>query len=307
MVKVVSSWKEKLKRKKLLIRMKGLRLYIYIIVAFSLFSCNTVKEFNKSEKNFPSISKNKLRSLVRDSSLHFNSLVIKKVNIRIKAKGKSSSYRGSIRIIKDSAIWISLNAALGIEAVRLLLTKNTVSFFDRYHKKYYRGDYEFFKEKLGIDFNFNVIQALLINDLLYYETLSLEKSYFKFFQGRSEDCYTLISAKGRKLNRKLKKVVRKSNKHKDCSLIFQENFINPVTFKVNKLIIAELLENKWRMNVSYSDYRRKRNQLLAHIIDFSLLSESKNISCKLSYSGVYLKNRINIPFKIPSKYKQIEE
>ncbi|HAR20844.1 MAG TPA: DUF4292 domain-containing protein, partial [Cytophagales bacterium] len=40
----------------------------------------------------------------------------------------------TIRIRKDSVIWISVNPALGIEVVRALITKDSIFVIDKIHK-----------------------------------------------------------------------------------------------------------------------------------------------------------------------------
>jgi len=259
--------------------MKNIKVYIYIIILLSIFSCSTVKNSVLHEKKeLPPINRKHLLSLVRDSSLNYSALMLKKVNIKINEHGKTSSYRGSIRILKDSSIWISLNFALGMEVVRLLITKDSVSFIDRYHKQYYKGSYDFLEEKLGIDLNYELIQSLLTNDLVNYEDILDDKISNKFNSRVSDGYYTLTS----------------------MSL----NLINPETFKVNKIYVTELYRD-WKMNVSYSDYSRFNSKLIPTKLAFTFCSMNKEFSCTLSYSGIYFKDKLRIPFRIPAKYEEI--
>lgn len=282
--------------------MRILILYIFIII--SLFSCGSVKEIAKIDKEIASISRKNLISIVKDSSLNYSAVLLKKVNISISEKGSISSYNGSIRIIKDSAIWISLNAAFGIEVVRMLLTKDSLSFVDRYHKQYYTGDYAFLSDIIGIDLNFPVIQSLLTNDLLNYEAVLESNSSLKFDSQISDGYYILMSMKKSKFDRKLKQVERNINSNKNYSVIYQTNFVNPKSFKVNKIYITELYKD-WKMNVTYSDYSRISNNLMPQEILFSFLSLVKEMSCTLKYSGTEFVDTVSIPFKIPSNYEQI--
>src|SRR5690349_20858234 len=50
-----------------------------------------------------------------------------KVNVDYRGgDGKHYDVNANVRILKDSAIWISANAILGIEAMRVLVTKDSV-------------------------------------------------------------------------------------------------------------------------------------------------------------------------------------
>src|SRR5690606_14821280 len=47
----------------------------------------------------------------------------------------------NIRVKKDSVIWLSLTVALGIEASRCLITKDSLFMLDRINNHYYAYDY----------------------------------------------------------------------------------------------------------------------------------------------------------------------
>lgn len=285
--------------------MKNIKVYVYIIILLSIFSCGTTKHISTTEKReLPPINRRHLLSLVRDSSLSYSGLMLKKVNIKVNEQGKTSSYKGSMRILKDSSIWISLNLALGMEAVRLLITKDSVSFIDRYHKEYYKGTHKFLEDKLGIDLNYELIQSLLTNDLVNYEDILEDKNTKRFNSEVSSGFYTLKSMSEKKLIRKRRQTERKLCKNKLFTTIYQTNLINPETFKVNKIYVTELYRD-WKMNVLYSDYSRFSGKLIPKKLEFSFYSKNKKFSCTLSYSGIYFKDKMRIPFRIPTKYEEI--
>lgn len=285
--------------------MKNIKVYIYIVILLSIFSCGTTKDIiTKEKKELPPINRRHLLSLVQDSSLNYSGLMLNKVNIKVTEQGKTSSYKGSMRILKDSSIWISVNLALGMEAARLLITKDSVSFIDRYHKEYYKGTYKFLEDKLGIDLSYELIQSLLTNDLVNYEDILDDKNAQKFNSDVSSDYYILTSMSQKKLIRKRRQVERKLCKNKLFTTIFQTNLINPETFKVNKIYVTELYRD-WKMNVLYSDYSRFSGKLIPRKLKFSFYSKNKKFSCTLSYSGIYFKDKIRIPFRIPTKYDEI--
>ena len=288
--------------------MRNIKFIVYTILLISLFSCSTIKEIKpevKTEVKLAPISRTKLVKLIRDSSLKFESIKLKKLSIKINDNGKINKYKGSMRVIKDSSIWISLNAALGIEAVRLVLTKDSVYFLDRYHKEYYKGGYEFLEDKVGVDLNYTIIQSLLFNNLINYEAQTANTKIKKFNSTINDGQYVLKSMRERKLNRKIKQAERRLNKHKLFSVIYQENFINPETFRVNKINIKEIYRN-WLIDVSYSHFSRNKNKLFPKQVLFDYKSLSSKISVKMNYYGLSFTNKIGLPFRIPSNYESIK-
>src|SRR5687767_12031726 len=66
--------------------------------------------------------------------ISFNSFSAK-VNIDYSGSdGKKYDVNANLRMLKDSAIWISANAVLGIEAIRVLVTRDSVKFLDKLNK-----------------------------------------------------------------------------------------------------------------------------------------------------------------------------
>lgn len=78
----------------------------------------------------------------------------------------------SIRMQKDSVIWVSVLPGLGIEAARMMLTQDSVYFMNRLKKEYVATDYRFLRSKLQVDVSFDVLQAILLGN---YQSMGAEK------------------------------------------------------------------------------------------------------------------------------------
>ena len=78
----------------------------------------------------------------------FNKVEIK-FNIDFRSETQSHSGSGTIRMIKDSLIWISISA-LGIEAGRALMTPDSVKFIFKLKNKYFAGDYSYLRRFLPV-------------------------------------------------------------------------------------------------------------------------------------------------------------
>ncbi len=62
-----------------------------------------------------------------DNYLKFSTLNLKKITINYEEGDKKHSFRGSLRILKDSIIWLSISK-MGIEGMRVKLTPDSVAF-----------------------------------------------------------------------------------------------------------------------------------------------------------------------------------
>lgn len=79
------------------------------------------------------------------------------------------SVSGSIRIKKDSAIFISVAPILGIELARLLVTPDSVRFLNRLEGTYFEGDMEFLNTMFNTSLDFYMLQSILVgNDFQHF-------------------------------------------------------------------------------------------------------------------------------------------
>jgi hypothetical protein len=75
-----------------------------------------------------------------------------------------------IHIKKDSMIWVSINAALGIEAFRLLITKDSVKILDRLKKIVRLRSVSFLQEQIRLPIDFKTLQDLLVGNPIFLDT-----------------------------------------------------------------------------------------------------------------------------------------
>ncbi len=83
----------------------------------------------------------------------------------------------SFRIKNDSAIWISISPALGLEVARVLLTKDSIRVIDRLNNRYYSRDYSFFKSYTTLPVTLEIIQDLIEGQPLF--TKDKDFSFYK--------------------------------------------------------------------------------------------------------------------------------
>ena len=69
----------------------------------------------------------------------------------------------NIRIKKDSIIWISLKAPLGIEVLRTMITPDSIYFMNRMNKTYFIKPVSHLKEVVNTNINFFQLQEILFS------------------------------------------------------------------------------------------------------------------------------------------------
>ena len=80
--------------------------------------------------------------------------------------GESNAFKVNVRMRRDSAIWLSITPALGVEAARILLTADSVRFLSKVpgNRFGYAGDYTAFDSILGTEFTYDMVQHILMGE-----------------------------------------------------------------------------------------------------------------------------------------------
>jgi hypothetical protein len=83
------------------------------------------------------------------------------------SKDRNYDFNAFIRIKKDSIIWVSVIAALGIEAFRVLITPDSVMIQDKLNKTIQYQTVAYLQEITQLPFDFTTLQDLIIGNPVY--------------------------------------------------------------------------------------------------------------------------------------------
>ncbi len=85
------------------------------------------------------------------------------------SNGKKNDFNAFIRLRKDSVIWVSINALLGIEAFRVLITPDSVKVINKLDKVVQLRSVNYLKEITKLPFTFKELQDLLLGNPIYFD------------------------------------------------------------------------------------------------------------------------------------------
>ena len=189
--------------------------------------------------------------------------------------GKKNDFNAFVRIKKDSLLWVSINAALGIEAFRVLITPDSVKVLNKLDKVIQLRSVSYLREVTRIPLTFKDLQKLIIGNPLYLDSNII--SYKQ--EGQS---VTLISVG--ELFKHLLTVSSADYKPEHSKLDDVDN------------IRARTAD------IRYSKYENKNG------INFSTLrkvtvSEKTKLDLELDFKQFDFNEELNFPFNIPRNYK----
>lgn len=212
---------------------------------------------------------------------------------------KPISFKGTIRIKRDSIIWISITPALNIEAVRCVFTPDSVLVLNRIDKTYYQGGYEIINQLAGISMNFKTIQSVLLNELVFYpfeNTIDTLKTFKTYNVSRKKNDVELK-------NYSYKERRQLSGRKLDSLLTIQSMVIGSDNFRITDIEIEDQAKNL-KVQTKYSMFTLQDSLSFPNLLSFEVKAHKKKMFLLIDYNKVEFNIEQAYPFTINTKYKQ---
>ena len=119
---------------------------------------------------------------------------------------------------------------------------------------------------------------------------------------RKKNSYYISTEKKRRVRKEIKK---DKPKIKEQS---QALWLNPLSYKIEELLLSSP-QSKQSLIAKFSDYKEIENadnQMFPQTLFFELIAKTPS-SINVEYSKLNTTKTLSFPFKIPSKYEQIEK
>lgn len=261
--------------------------FFLIILIFSQTACRVKKPKVSPKIPFssecPPPDSQMQRLLKNDVSFDWFSA---KISAKTLIDDQSTTFSANLRIKRDSAIWLSITPALGIEVARVFITRDSLKFINRINGTFFRGDYNYLRELFKTEVNYRMIQSVLMGNLyLHYSA----DQYITVF----EDSLCIMSSfKKRKIKKELELEVPE--------ILTQEIFSKP---GINKVELMEMKDYRpaRKFSVNYLSFQHQ-DQLLIPEQVLILASASKSARIEMEFSRIQLNKELNLPFNIPDNY-----
>jgi hypothetical protein len=209
-----------------------------------------------------------------------------KASVNSDINNQTNAFSANLRIKKDSAIWISISPALGIEVARALITPDSLKFINRINGTYFKGDYKYLNELLQIEVNFKMIQAILLgNTYLHY---SIEQ----YISDRENTELVLSTLKKRRIRREIDVEIPQ--------ILTQEIWFSSLQ---NKIVRMEMQDYRpiRKFTVNYLQFEKVDDLNMPNKLIITAQAD-KQVKIDLEYSRMTINKELNLPFNIPENY-----
>ena len=213
---------------------------------------------------------------IRSQKINFKTFSAKvKVNFE-GFDGKNYDFNAFVRIEKDRVIWVLINATLGIEAFRVMITPDSVKVLNRLDKIVQLRSVNYLKEVAHLPVDFKTLQDLLIGNPIFLDSNII-------FYRRDENGVSLLSV--------------------------GELFRNFITLTgTDSLVKHSKLDDLDQMrsrtcDITYGDYEKRDTIHFSTYRKISVAEKTK-LDIQMGFKQYNFNETLSFPFSIPRNYKR---
>lgn len=275
----------------MIIMMRALVLFLMGGIFFT--SCRSTKKIQTALVKKDSIQVNVLSDLerarldsivfIREQYMQLQSKRIQYTTFNAKmdvdyedGTGQQLNLNAQLRMYKDSLIWASITAILGIEGLRAYITRDSVKLLDKQNKVYIARSVAYLTEVTALPLDLSSLQDLLIGNPVF-----LDSTLQAYSKGNGT-----ISLQG-------------------ANSFFRMLFTIAEQEKVllsTKLDDLDLTRNRTSF-LGYSEYDNRTGVYFSQRRNIAV-SEKKKLNVELRFKQYAFNETLSFPFSIPKNYRR---
>ena len=189
--------------------------------------------------------------------------------------GKDYEFNAFIRLQKDKVIWISINALLGIEAFRAIITPDSVKVLNKMDKVYQQRSVSYLQEVSHLPFDFNSLQSLVLGNPIFLDSNIV---YYR----KDVQAISLLST-GSAFRNYL-------------------TLNNDLTIKHSILDDVDPMQSR-SCDITYGDYEKVDTALFSTYRKI-VISEKGRLDVEMTFKNIRFNENLDFPFSVPKNYKR---
>ena len=244
-----------------------IRISLFILSCL-IIGCSTSKEASSNKRK--KIKKENIIAHLNNSHINFETFYAK-CQTNYSSDIEERNFKATFKIKKDSIIWVSVTAILGIEVLKAIILTDSIIVVDKFNNKYFTGNINYLDTLFNISPNFKTIQSVITNQPLIdftkkYHFKTNEKNYTFDFYNKKDSIQKLV--------------------------IINEN-LYPELIKI--------YDKKNELSISYNNYRSLEKNIFPHNIILNTKS-NKKLNLDVDYLKIKLNQKLNFSIEIPKEY-----
>ena len=258
---------------------------VILVLFIGFYSCKSKQRIVQADTELEDKAYSELFEDILYRDIKYSTF-LSKLNLNISTGRKTLGSKGSLKIIRDEAIEVSIQPFFGVEMFRLYIEPDCIIILDRMNKRYVKESFDNIKGDSPIGFNFSTLQSLFTNSLFVTEQTYVEKKdYNKFKYTQSTDNYLL----------------RANDKKSEIDYSFVVNGNDQIT-----LTELYMPSKNYSLTWQYLQFELLKNFFFPHEMQIVASAEKIRLDTSISLSAITLNESLTVNNSIPSSYTKVE-
>jgi Domain of unknown function (DUF4292) len=213
-------------------------------------------------------------SKIREKEISFTTFSAKIDVDYVGGNGEKENVNATLRMYKDSVIWVAVTGLLGIEGLRAIITKDSIKIINKLAKIYTGRSVAYIQEVAGLPLDLRSLQELIIGNPVFFDSNIV--SYTS-----SNNSISLLSI---------------GEKFKNLITTLTDGLV-----RHSKLDDLDMSRNR-TCNLSYDDYEDKKGVIFSAKRRITV-AEKSNLDIKLDFKSYNFNETLSFPFSVPKNYR----
>ena len=258
---------------------------ILLLLIIGVNSCKSTKRITQADSALEDKTSSELFKDILFKGLEYKTFS-SKLNMTISTGTKTLSSKGSLRIVNNEAILLSVQPLFGIEMFRLYVEPEHIIILDRMNKRYVKESFEDIKGKNPVGFNFYTLQSLFTNNLFIPEKSSVSLKDYKTFRYSEGENNYILAARDKKSN---------------IDYTFSVNGNDQIT-----LTELNMPANQYSLQWNYDQFTLMNNLFFRYEMKIVASTQKRNLNTNISLSSISLNESLSLDTSIPDSYTKVE-
>ena len=260
------------------------------MVLIGLTGCKSTSIIPASVKTHPAQDSN----LITGQRKLPERIWVKKMSGEIRINETQKKFKGHLRLVKDSLMIAGIQSALGIEALRIFITRDSVLIINRVDRRFYHQELLRAQNEISAFVGFEMLQKILLSDA--GSLLGEDKTPNKENTKAINEDQICLETDGQVEHLRLPEGsygLSRACFWKRNEMLSEVNYRS----RYGNVLIA----------IEYPEYQKVENYLLANNIKFNVLKENREaFGLDLILERIETNTDFPVTIRIASTYKRVE-
>jgi hypothetical protein len=251
----------------------------FVLLILFLGSCTWIRSLTEPDEvkvvDEDVLSPETLQEKLGESNIDFD-WITARTRINYRSPSINASGSGRLVMVRDSLIWGTANAVLGIEVGRFSITPDSVRIINRYDRTYTSLPFSFLQKQTGhSNLTFSELQQLLAGNYPYDNRNDLTSSF--------ESPHHLLHNK---------------TGQQELTILIHHEFFRPAGYQIVRNASQQSFD------IEFADHKEKKGGMFPGSLRISA-KMPENVEIFIRFENVNFEPADNLSFDVPDGYERI--